>query len=338
MATSSRTRKPPKTWSLLGEVKRKPTPYEVVTSKFQYHFRREGSPFEHPNMPLNQWYLDHREGSPLQVESWEEFRDPYRLTYKDYVSLQHERETYVDKLIDRAEERGLVAEVDPEWVSTLAEFILPGRFAIHVLQMTGLYVGQMSPSAFISNCANFSAADELRRIQRLAYWTKTLANAHDESLATTERARTAWESNPAWQPARELLERLLIAYDWGEAFAVRNLLVKPALDQLLNVKLGELAAKNGDEFFSMLLAEFTVDSRRSEEWSTALVRYALDSDAALRDQINVWLSSWQGLIDNAVAALAPVFEKAPEPISAGSVIESVADSRNTLLANCGLIG
>ena len=43
-------------------------------------------------------------------------------------------------------------------------------------------------------------------------------------LYLAHRNPAAWEDAAAFQPLRELLERALIAYDWGEAFAVTNLL------------------------------------------------------------------------------------------------------------------
>lgn len=331
-----RERRAPKTWSLLGNVKRKPTPYEVVTAKFHYHFRREGGPFEHPNMPLNKWYMDHREGSPFQVDDWEGFRDPYKLTYKDYVTLQHDRETFVDKLIDGAEELGAAAKLNSQWVATLRVLFVPARFPLHVLQMTGLYVGQMSPSSFITNCANFGAADELRRIQRIAYWTKVLANAHGDDIAATATARSAWEDAAAWQPARKMLENLLIAYDWGEAFAARNLVVKPALDAVLNTQFGELARRNGDEFLTMLSAEFARDSRRSEEWSAALVKYALEQKPELSEVLRGWISTWQLRADQAVSALAGLFETAPKPMQAPEVIKAVNTQREAYRGAIGL--
>ena len=79
-------------------------PYEVTAAKFTYHFRREPAPFEmDPQAPFNLCYLEHREGSPFQVDDWEGFRDPAKLTYADYVMLQHDRETYVDILTDHHE-------------------------------------------------------------------------------------------------------------------------------------------------------------------------------------------------------------------------------------------
>lgn len=334
---ATRSPRTPKTWSLLGDVRRKPSPYEVTAARFHYHFRREPAPFElDPGMPLNTWYLTYREGSPFQVEDWEGFRDPHKLTYKDYVALQHDRETYVDLLIDTHEAARSVTRLHAAWVATLRELFVPLRFPLHVLQMTGLYVGQMAPSAFITNAAHFSAADEMRRVQRIAYWTKVLANAHGDGLATTELARGAWEDDPAWQPLRRACERLLITRDWGEAFAGRNLAVKPALDALLNAQFAELARRNSDEFLALLFTEFGVDSQRSQDWSSALVRYALEHGPELREVLTGWLGTWQPQAVEAVESLAAGFATAPVPIAANQVMGAVREQHQAFLQTCGL--
>jgi toluene monooxygenase system protein E len=334
---ATRSPRTPKTWSLLGDVRRKPSPYEVTAARFHYHFRREPAPFElDPGMPLNTWYLTYREGSPFQVEDWEGFRDPHKLTYKDYVALQHDRETYVDLLIDTHEAARSVTRLDAAWVATLRELFVPLRFPLHVLQMTGLYVGQMAPSAFITNAAHFSAADEMRRVQRIAYWTKVLANAHGDELATTELARGAWEDDPAWQPLRRACERLLITRDWGEAFAGRNLAVKPVLDALLNAQFAELARRNSDEFLALLFTEFGVDAQRSQDWSSALVRYALEHGPELREVLTGWLGTWQPQAVEAVESLAAGFATAPVPIAANQVMGAVREQHQAFLQTCGL--
>jgi toluene monooxygenase system protein E len=332
--TSRRTHK---TWSLLGDVRRKPSTYEVTAARFHYHFRKEPAPFElDPGMPLNRWYLTHREGSPFQVDDWEEFRDPYKLTYKDYVALQHDHETYLDLLIDTHEAAESVTRLDPAWVATLRALFVPLRFPLHVLQMTGLYVGQMAPSSFITNAANFGAADEMRRVQRIAYWTKVLANAHGDEIATTGLARGAWENEPAWQPLRRACEQLLVCHDWGEAFAARNLAVKPVLDALLNTSFAELAGRNSDEFLALLFAEFGVDSRRSQDWSAALVRYALERRPELREVLTGWLDTWQPRAAEAAESLAALFGSAPAAMATGDVIAAVQEQHRAFLESCGL--
>lgn len=337
MTVAQNRRPAPRTWSQLGDVKRKPNPYEVVTGKFHYHFRRDPAPFElDPDAPLNKWYLANREGSPLQVQDWEQFRDPYKLTYKDYVAMQRDRETYVDALVDRAETTGVVAGAGPAWVQTLRELFVPLRFPLHVLQMTGLYVGQMAPSSFITNCANFQAADELRRIQRIAYWTKVLANAHDDELAATATARDPWESAPHWQPLRQLLEELLIAYDWGEAFTALNLAAKPMLDALVNEQLAGLAQANDDHFLSALLTEFDLDAQRSQDWTQALVTYAVDRDPQLHGVFDRWLAHWQPKAKAAIDALTPLFAGAPVPMEPAKVSGVVARRYADRMEECGL--
>lgn len=326
-----------RTWSMFGDVRRKPTPYEAVTGKFHYHFRRDPVPFElDPEAPLNRWYLTHREGSPLQVEDWEEFRDPYKLTYRDYVSMQHDREVYLDALIDRHEADGTADGLSPEWVETLGVLFVPLRFPVHILQMVSLYVGQMAPSSYITNCAHFQAADEMRRVQRIAYWTKVLSNAHSPALAETAPTREIWESDARWQPLREALERLLTAYDWGEAFTALNVAVKPTFDALVNGALGELASANGDPVVAELCAEFARDSHRSQDWTQALTSYALEREPSLGGVLTGWLDTWRPRADAAVAGLGELFATAPSPLDAAQVAAQATAARDEFLVGTSI--
>jgi toluene monooxygenase system protein E len=335
MATTKR--KPPKTWSLLGDVKRRPSTYEVTAAKFNYHFRREPAPFEmDPAAPINLWYLANREGSPFNVEDWEGFRDPARMTYSDYVTVQHDRETYLDAVIDHHEAADSVTGLDPAWVEALTRIAVPLRFPLHILQMTALYVAQMAPSAYIINCSNFQAADEMRRVQRLAYLTKMLANAHGDAIAETATARSPWEEDAAWQPMRRMLEKMLAVYDWGQAFAVLDLVVKPTIDELVNVQLAALAERNGDDLLAQLLAEFHLDAQRSKDWTIALAQYALASDPALADTLREWVDEWIPAVDETAEAWAALLATAPNALPSGQVVEAAGRARAELLAACGL--
>jgi hypothetical protein len=326
-----------KTWSVLGDVRRKPTPYEVVTARFHYHFRRQPAPFElDPQMPLNRWYLRFREGSSLQLDDWEGFRDPHKLTYRTYIALQHERETVVDGLIDEFERLDHDAALAPGWVSFLARLHIPLRFPVHALQMTAHYVGQMAPSSFVTNCAFFQAADELRRVQWIAYRAKSLSLAHGDHLASSEEARRIWEEDDIWQPLRETVERMLVTYDWGESFVALNLAVKPAFDELCNRALSALARQNGDHLLALVLDELNLDAQRSREWTEALVRYTTEGRAANRDVLQAWVDSWLPRAYGAVKALAVTFAEPPHPEDPTNVLQEVAEGHRRLIERCGL--
>jgi toluene monooxygenase system protein E len=335
MATTNR--KPPKTWSLLGDVKRRPSVYEVTAAKFNYHFRREPAPFEmDPGAPINKWYLANREGSVFNVDDWEGFRDPAKLTYSEYVMLQHDRETYLDAVIDHHESAESMADLDAAWAEALTRIVVPLRFPLHILQMTSLYVAQMAPSAFIINCANFQAADEMRRVQRLAYFTKMLANAHGDSIAETAAAREPWESDEHWQPMRKMLEQMLGIYDWGQAFVVLNLVVKPTIDALVNGQVAALAENNGDEMLAQLLSEFQRDANRGKDWATALMQYATLNDPTLADVARAWADEWVPAAEETAVAWAALLSSAPNAVPSDEVIAAARQARADLMAACGL--
>jgi len=330
-------REPAKTWSLLGEVRKKPSEYEVVTARLHYHYGRQPAPFElDPNAPINTWYLRYREGSPFQTDTWEDFRDPHQLTYRAYVEGQSARETYLDNLVDEFERRNHDAGLQRQWVEVLDRLYLPSRFPIHLLQMTALYVGQMAPSSFITNAAYFQAADELRRIQRVAYRAKSLSLEDHADLASSTYTRRRWEEDAVWQPLRETLEKMLIAYDWGEAFVALNLVVKPIFDAVFNVKLAEFARAHEDVLLALMLDDFELDSQRSRDWTVALVRYALAQRPANTALIKQWVDHWKPLAYRGMNEIVKLFRQAPRPAEPEAIAEQVRAAYDAFLAQCGL--
>ncbi|MFC7660296.1 toluene hydroxylase [Pseudonocardia benzenivorans] len=286
---------------------------------------------------MNEWYLKHREGSPLQIEDWETFRDPDKLNYRSYVSLQHQRETVMDGIVDEYERRDHDATLGADWAATLTVAFAPARFAIHALQMAALYLGQVGPSAFITNAAHFQAGDEMRRIQWLAYRCKSLSLAGTPELVSSTLARNTWENDERWQPARKLLEELLIAYDWGEAFAALNLTVKPVLDIVLNEELALVAEANGDGLLASMQREHAHDSERSQRWSKALVATAVAGADGNRDHLQKWVDQWSSAAYDAADGLrslladAPV---APQPALLGR--SDIVGRHEAFLASCEL--
>lgn len=327
-----------KTWSLYTE-RRKPSEYEIVTHKLNYHFRREPAPFElDPDTPINKWYLKHREGSRFQVDDWDGFRDPARLTYRGYIKRQQEREVYLDNLIDEFERKDHYANLSTEWVKLLEKLYLPSRFSGHALQMLALYVSQMAPSSYITVAFHFQGADEMRRVQRVAYLAKALSLDHYEELADSKKARRIWEEDPSWQPMREFLEKLLVTYDWGEAFAALGLVAKPAYDALFDEQFSELARRNGDELLALMSEDFNLDAQRHREVAKALVNYAVGHNPELQGLLNEWVGKWAPLARRAVEGLSSFFGEAPQPIEPEKVADAVDQSLKAFWEECRLSG
>jgi hypothetical protein len=216
-----------RTWSAFGSLGRKPTEYEVVTHKMNHTMREpplELSPDAHGNV----WLKKHRDGMRLSVPDWDAFRDPEQLTYRKYVKNQDDNETYIDGILREFAEPWTGHLPRPDFLQTC---LTPTRYLVHGLQMMSAYLQQLAPSSYIGNCSAFQTADQLRRVQRVAYRTKQLDLAYAaRSFGKTERRE--WEGRREWQGMRKAVERLLVTFDWDDAFVGLNLVVKPLADEI----------------------------------------------------------------------------------------------------------
>ena len=162
-----------KTYSRLATSRRMPTEYEVVSTDLHYNYP-DG--FELTDTPVIDWYRRHREGSKLCSTDWGSFADPRRTTYRSYTELQDKKEDVIDGLLRQVDDDGYDDELSDAWVDFIDHWYAPLRFPVHGLQMLAAYVAQMAPASRVTNCAAFQAADEMRRVQRIAYRTAQLAD------------------------------------------------------------------------------------------------------------------------------------------------------------------
>jgi hypothetical protein len=296
-----------KTWSAFGQLGRKPNEYEIVTHGMNHTVG--ATPLEMgPDVHGNRWLLQHRDGIALKAAGLDAFRDPDRMTYRKYTQAMDEQETYIDGLLQhygevQKSDRGL----SPTALDLLAAAMTPARYLGHGLQMVSAYVQQLAHSSYLANCAAFQTADQLRRVQRVAYRTRQLADAHpDRGFGTAERNR--WEGDADWQPAREAIERLLLAYDWDQAFVGLNLVVKPLLDELFLKAFAELAREHGDEVDALIAENLYLDAQRSRRWTVDACKALVEADAAnvvvLRERLAQWRPHGQRIIASASRLLA----------------------------------
>lgn len=305
-----------KTWSYLIKkgIRRKPTEYEVVSVNLHHRTDDPDMPFElDPDIPMNRWYKQYVNNSPLQHDDWDDFRDPDQLIYRTYNTIQDGQEEYVDGLLNEYNETGHDATLAEDWIDALLRLYTPGRYLLHTLQMGSAYIAHMAPASTITNCAIFQDGDSMRWMQRIAYRTAELAKSWPDK-GFGEKERSAWETDPAWQGFRELMEKALVAYDWGEAFTVLNLVVKPTVDGAFFRQLGHAARDHDDTLLAMLNDAALVDSERHRRWSCALVEFALrrkENKKVLTD----WVRKWEPLGDKAIdtyCAALPVSPNAAE--------------------------
>jgi toluene monooxygenase system protein E len=298
--TSSLLRKTQlKTFSHLAGERRLPSEYQIGSSRLHWYPVRG---FEVAT-PLGAWYQQHQ--SLLRASDWERFADPRATTYASYTRLQAQQETFVDGLFQSIEDQGYDARLEAAAVLLFDRLLAPLRFPLHGLQLLAAYVGQMAPAGRITIAAAFQAADEVRRIQRIAYRLALLQRTHAEA---GRRARQDWQSEPLWQPLRKLIEELLVVWDWGECFAALNLSLKPRFEELFVVRLARAAREQGDPLLAELLDSLGRDGRWHREWAAALVQAAVADRAENQALLRQWTGAWDARVAEALEPFARELE------------------------------
>jgi hypothetical protein len=274
------------TYSLLGARSSPPLEYDIVASRLHYYV---GRGFE-TDVPLRHWYERYQQQSPLQCADWDAFVDPQQTTYPKYTRTRKDAELALDQLT-LALDSAAAERAPPEaWTAALARILPPLRYAFHGMHMIASYVGHMAPSGRITMAALFQSADELRRIERIAYRMCFMQESGAREFGVHSKAE--WQSAPHWQPLREATERLLVAYDWGEALVGLNLCLKPVVDEVVVGRLLEECRRQQDAYWTAVLEHAYADCRWQREWTVALVRLAVAQNPGNREVIGRWLELW----------------------------------------------
>jgi hypothetical protein len=285
-----------------------PSPYEIGTTRLLYY---PGRGFELPT-PIAAWYERYQLGSRL-TGRWQTFADPRATTYASYVALENEHECFVDQIFRSIEETGYDRELDADWIDVLDAVLPVLRYPIHGLSMLACYIGHMAPEGRLVVACAFQAMDEMRRVERLAYRMRQLMDLRPGFGAN---AKQAWERAPAWQPLRQVLERLLATYDFGESSVVTLLVLAPAFDALFMRGFARLAIERGDRLLFELLSSLDRDCAWHAEWAAAFVEAALVERPDNAAPIAEWISRWWPDVRRAVSAAIDPMNVPPERAAA----------------------
>jgi toluene monooxygenase system protein E len=289
-------------WHLEGRG-RVPQSYDIKTSQLLYYPERG---FE-VSTPAGAWMLEHGAGSALRAR-FADFRDPAELTFSRYVERRAEQEAFLDQLLSTAEETAYDARLSPSWLGVLDTVLPVLRYPTQALHMLAAYVAHLAPEGRVVVAGAFQASDELRRLERVCQRMRQL-QAHAPSFG--EGSRSYWQEHAAWQPLREVLERLLVTYDFGEALIALNLVVKPAFDELFMREWGEVGRVHGDHLLTEVTRSLYRDCRWQRQYTRALLTSALSEQSDNRVPIQLWLGRWWPRMQAALLALVGIWGLSP---------------------------
>jgi methane monooxygenase component A beta chain/propane monooxygenase small subunit len=312
--------KPPRDFTYIPPRARRLSEYEAVTCYTQPDpdaFDRQG------------WYLRtpegrtawQRESTKLVHPHWFDFRDPASLWQRTYVRMQGEQERGIDRATEDAASSGALTAMDPSWLAQ----VIGGHYRAWSFLEYGLFrafaAAQREALAdTIGNVLCFEGVDRIRHAQAIVIYLMDLEDAVTGFRDSDGKRR--WTDDPCYQPARALVERLMLeTTDWAEVAVVTNLILDPILaDVGLSRLVRGFGPFHGDSVTPLIVSTVERDRRRNLAWTEEFVRMVTGQNSRgsevpaaeeNRAVIQQWLNVWTPVVLDATRALAPVYDLPP---------------------------
>lgn len=315
--------------------KRKQTHYEDVTVEVQpdprhylaqgwlYGFAdgRGGYPLDWT--VLKAWGVDRGDperypgsggaGYGWPAHGWHEFRDPneeWELTFYRYNSNVVRQ---ITQNVETAKETKAFEQWNPNWVHFVERNI--GAW-MHVEHGLGLYLfanaNRRAPTNMHNTAIAVNSMHRIRFAQDLALYNLTLTDEIPgfEGSAHVE----TWNTDPAWQGVRRVVEQLTATDDWAEAVFAANIVFEPLVGELFRSNLVQQAAPgNGDFVTPTVMGAGEYDyAARDLRWTTAMFTLLVEDKEFAdhnKEHIDTWLKVWVPRCITAARELSPLWSQ-----------------------------
>jgi toluene monooxygenase system protein A len=272
----------------------------------------------------------------LPTNAWAEWEEPYRVSYRDYVRVQREKEAGVKAVSDALLRAGAYAKLDPSHVAasqmhmgalTMVEYMavtMQSRFC------------RFAPTAKWRNMGVFGMLDETRHTQL------NLRFSHD-LIAQDPRfdwAQKAYRTNEwAIAAARNLFDDIMLGSDCVEATLATNLTIEHGFTNLQFIALAADAMAAGDVSWSNLVSSIQTDEARHAQqgFPTLEVLMAHDPERAQRIlDVAFWRSTrlFQTVTGPAMDYYTPLAQR--KLSFKEFMLEWIVDHHERVLADYGL--
>ena len=278
----------------------------------------------------------------IRSSDWYSYRDPNQTWQRGYISGVNQSEKALEHSFQGAHAAGLFAFADEGWIKKgLAERYMTYPFVEYGPFLALCYAEREALSDTVTFSIVFEAADKLRHLQDVVYYSFELAEAF--SGFDDSQVHAAWTGDPLWQGARKAVENIIALNDWMEVVVATNLCFDRLFGELAKVNyFSRFAAANGDVVTPIIIASSEADTARTQRWTSRLLKHVLSDPVhgrANQEIVTSWIDKWDSYALGACEAFAPAFEEAPvRPSTFESAMADVRAKQAAYLAGLADLG
>jgi propane monooxygenase small subunit len=296
--------------------KRRATVYEDVTVDVQ------PDPARHLTQGWVYAFANGDSGYPekwtsLESSNWHEFLDPNeeweQTIYRNNANVVRQ----IQQNIDHGRTAHVFANMNSAWVKVLERHVFAWAHPEHGLGMHVYTPAQRdAPTNMINNAMAVGAVHKLRFAQDLILYNLTLSEEVEGFDGSIHRE--TWQSDPIWQPTREMVETLTGIRDWAEALFATTVVYEQLVGELFRSGfVMQAAAPHGDFVTPTIMGAGESDAAREQKVARALFGMLADDDAHgahNKEVMQSWLTTYTPMAVNAARNLQPIWSQLSEKV------------------------
>ncbi len=279
----------------------------------------------------------------IKSSNWHRFRDPNEEWEKTYYVNNSNSVRQVQQNIENAKSENVFGDWNKSWLNILARHVSAFSHADHGL---GMYVFMPAQRAAMSNMHNNAIAvncmHKLRTAQDILLYNLELSEIFGEDEFDGAVHQQVWMEDPAWQPVRENVEKIMNEKDWAETVFASNVVFEPLVGELFRSGfVMRFAPPHGDFLTPSIVGvserEF---NDRDLRYTVAMMKDMLEDEEhgdANRELMQGWLDTWVPLSVAAAKGLEPIWSE-PElrPIEFEESFRRARERFEGILGDLGL--
>jgi len=228
------------------------------------------------------------------------FRDPRQYYYATYVINRAKLQETAEKNFEFVEKHGLMATLSDTQVTGIHQALLPLRHLEWAANLHNCFITAYCFGSAMAQGAMYATTDRLGMAQYISRIGLLLDGNTGTSL---DAAKERWLTDPAWQPLRQLTERLLVKKDWFELFVAQNVVLDALVHPVFFQRFADEVTEPGAAFLAMLTEFMEAWYGDNRKWVDACLKTAADESDHNRDLINSWVTEWRA---ETIAAIEPL--------------------------------
>lgn len=236
----------------------------------------------------------------IVMQDWYRLLDPRQYYYGAWTIARSRQQDAAERSFNFVEKREMLASLPVDVHARIVTTFLPLRHMEYAANLNNSYMTAYGYGVPVTQATMMCAMDRLG----IAQYVTRIGLMLDGSGDSLRTAKLAWQSDPVWQPLRELTERMLVTKDWFELLVAQNLVMDGLVYPLMYQSFSNSISEAGNTSFAMLTEFMNEWYDEHVRWTDHVVKTAAAESPANRAQISEWIEKWQTLTTQALLPVA----------------------------------